>query len=150
MGDVRIQRRICVRETLDIKIGWYKALFHQLGHHMVLTKGKKNYTKEKGCLICVLGFNKENLYDEMRWYIHNSQFRLIEFLSTELSKGASEMCNKRSYRRGRLQRGTRKLGGMMNMFIILIEDMVSQVFLHMPKLTTLHTLIHVVYFVNCA
>lgn len=59
--------------------------------------------KEKDCLIYALGFNKENSYDELRWYIHNSQFRLTEFLSTELSKGASEMCNKRRHRRGILK-----------------------------------------------
>lgn len=53
---------------------------------MVPTKGK-NFTKEKDCLIRVLGFNKEHLYDELK-YLQFLSSDLTWFLRTELQWSA--------------------------------------------------------------
>ena len=67
-GEARIQRRISIKRALDTKIGWYKAPFHQLRISYGTNKGK-NYTEEEDhfliCMLPKLGFDKENVYDEL-------------------------------------------------------------------------------------
>lgn len=85
-GEARTQRRICIKEALDRKTGWYKAPFHQLGTSHGTNKGK-SYTKEKNCfLIFVLGVSKENMYEELRQCIHKSfQFRFDWSLKSRMA-----------------------------------------------------------------
>ncbi|KAJ1073700.1 hypothetical protein K5549_006938 [Capra hircus] len=85
-GEARIQRRISIKKALDTKIGRYKAPFHQLRISYGTNKGK-NYTEEEDrfliCMLHKLGFDKENVYDELRQCIRNSpQFRFDWFLKS--------------------------------------------------------------------
>lgn len=87
-GEARIQRRISIKKALDTKIGRYKAPFHQLRISYGTNKGK-NYTEEEDrfliCMLHKLGFDKENVYDELRQCIRNSlSLDLIGFSSPEL------------------------------------------------------------------
>ena len=85
-GEARIQRRISIKKALDTKIGRYKAPFHQLRISYGTNKGE-NYTEEEDrfliCMLHKLGFDKENVYDELRQCIRNSpQFRFDWFLKS--------------------------------------------------------------------
>jgi len=69
-----------------VQIGRYKAPFHQLRISYGTNKGK-NYTEEEDrfliCMLHKLGFDKENVYDELRQCIRNSpQFRFDWFLKS--------------------------------------------------------------------
>ncbi|KAI5164669.1 Swi/Snf-Related Matrix-Associated Actin-Dependent Regulator Of Chromatin Subfamily A Member 5 [Manis pentadactyla] len=78
-GEARIQRRISIKKALDTKIGRYEATLHQLRISRGMNKGK-NYTEEEDhfliCMLHKLGFDKKNVYVELRQCIRNSpQFR---------------------------------------------------------------------------
>ncbi|KAH0511927.1 SWI/SNF-related matrix-associated actin-dependent regulator of chromatin subfamily A member 5 [Microtus ochrogaster] len=92
-GEARIQRRISIKKALDTKIGRYKAPFHQLRISYGTNKGK-NYTEEEDrfliCMLHKLGFDKENVYDELRQCIRNSpQFRFDWFLKSRTAMPAA-------------------------------------------------------------
>ena len=64
---------------------------------MVITKGK-NYTEEEDrfliCMLHKLGFDKENVYDELRQCIRNSpQFRFDWFLKSRTAMELQRRCN---------------------------------------------------------
>lgn len=64
---------------------------------MVLTK-EKNYTEEEDrfliCMLHKLGFDKENVYDELRQCIRNSpQFRFDWFLKSRTAMELQRRCN---------------------------------------------------------
>lgn len=79
--------RTCISYTVyKFQIGRYKAPFHQLRISYGTNKGK-NYTEEEDrfliCMLHKLGFDKENVYDELRQCIRNSpQFRFDWFLKS--------------------------------------------------------------------
>lgn len=96
-GEARIQRRISIKKALDTKIGRYKAPFHQLRISYGTNKGK-NYTEEEDhfliCMLPKLGFDKENVYDELRQCIRNSpQFRFDWFLKSRTAMELQRRCN---------------------------------------------------------
>ncbi|XP_067850488.1 SWI/SNF-related matrix-associated actin-dependent regulator of chromatin subfamily A member 5 isoform X1 [Heptranchias perlo] len=96
-GEARIQRRISIKKALDTKIGRYKAPFHQLRIAYGTNKGK-NYTEEEDrfliCMLHKLGFDKENVYDELRQCIRNSpQFRFDWFLKSRTAMELQRRCN---------------------------------------------------------
>ncbi|CAJ0924116.1 unnamed protein product [Ranitomeya imitator] len=96
-GEARIQRRISIKKALDTKIGRYKASFHQLRISYGTNKGK-NYTEEEDrfliCMLHKLGFDKENVYDELRQCIRNSpQFRFDWFLKSRTAMELQRRCN---------------------------------------------------------
>jgi SWI/SNF-related matrix-associated actin-dependent regulator of chromatin subfamily A member 5 len=67
----------------------YKAPFHQLRIQYNTNKGK-NYTEEEDrfllCMLHKLGFDKENVYEELRYAIRQSpQFRFDWFLKSRTS-----------------------------------------------------------------
>lgn len=77
------QRKI---PRLDTKTEWYKVPFQQVGTSYILRKEKTVVEKRVCFLICVLGFNKENVYDELRQCIHNiPQFRFDWFLKSRIA-----------------------------------------------------------------
>ncbi len=78
-GEAKIQRRALIRRALDAKIARYRAPFHQLRIAYGTNKGK-NYTEEEDrflvCMLHKLGFDKENVYEELRAAVRNApQFR---------------------------------------------------------------------------
>ncbi|XFG07533.1 hypothetical protein AB1E19_011157 [Capra hircus] len=96
-GEARIQRRISIKKALDTKIGRYKAPFHQLRISYGTNKGE-NYTEEEDrfliCMLHKLGFDKENVYDELRQCIRNSpQFRFDWFLKSRTAMELQRRCN---------------------------------------------------------
>ncbi|NXR98306.1 SMCA5 regulator, partial [Oxylabes madagascariensis] len=75
----------------------YKAPFHQLRISYGTNKGK-NYTEEEDrfliCMLHKLGFDKENVYDELRQCIRNSpQFRFDWFLKSRTAMELQRRCN---------------------------------------------------------
>jgi len=67
----------------------YKAPFHQLRLQYGTNKGK-NYTEEEDrfllCMLHKLGFDKENVYEELRYAVRQSpQFRFDWFLKSRTS-----------------------------------------------------------------
>ena len=96
-GEARIQRRISIKKALDTKIGRYKAPFQQLRISYGTNKGE-NYTEEEDrfliCMLHKLGFDKENVYDELRQCIRNSpQFRFDWFLKSRTAMELQRRCN---------------------------------------------------------
>ncbi len=78
-GESKIRRRADIRRALDAKIARYRAPFHQLRIAYGTNKGK-NYTEEEDrfvvCMLHKLGFDKENVYDELRAAVRAApQFR---------------------------------------------------------------------------
>ena len=85
-GEAKIQRRISIKRALDAKMLRYKAPFHQLRIQYGTNKGK-NYTEEEDrfliCMLHKLGFDKENVYDELRTAIRQApQFRFDWFIKS--------------------------------------------------------------------
>jgi len=85
-GEAKIQRRISIKRALDAKMMRYKAPFHQLRIQYGTNKGK-NYTEEEDrfliCMLHKLGFDKENVYDELRTAIRQApQFRFDWFIKS--------------------------------------------------------------------
>ena len=85
-GEAKIQRRISIKKALDSKMLRYRAPFHQLRIQYGTNKGK-NYTEEEDrfliCMLHKLGFDKENVYDELRTSIRQApQFRFDWFIKS--------------------------------------------------------------------
>merc|ERR1712079_189647 len=96
-GEARIQRRALIKKALDAKIARYKAPFHQLRIAYGTNKGK-NYTEEEDrflvCMLHKLGFDKENVYEELRASVRNApQFRFDWFIK---SRTAMELQRRRN------------------------------------------------------
>merc|ERR1711992_288888 len=96
-GESRIQRRALIKKALDAKIARYKAPFHQLRIAYGTNKGK-NYTEEEDrflvCMLHKLGFDKENVYEELRAAVRNSpQFRFDWFIKSRTAMELQRRCN---------------------------------------------------------
>lgn len=92
-GEAKIQRRISIKRALDAKMMRYKAPFHQLRIQYGTNKGK-NYTEEEDrfliCMLHKLGFDKENVYDELRTAIRQApQFRFDWFIKSRTAMVSS-------------------------------------------------------------
>merc|ERR1711994_1158214 len=96
-GEARIQRRALIKKALDAKIARYKAPFHQLRIAYGTNKGK-NYTEEEDrflvCMLHKLGFDKENVYEELRAEVRNApQFRFDWFIKSRTAMEFQRRCN---------------------------------------------------------
>ncbi|QQP55261.1 Chromatinremodeling complex ATPase chain Iswilike, partial [Caligus rogercresseyi] len=96
-GEAKIQRRFHIKKALDAKINRYRAPFHQLRIAYGTNKGK-NYTEEEDrflvCMLHKLGFDKENVYDELRCGIRNApQFRFDWFIKSRTAMELQRRCN---------------------------------------------------------
>ena len=96
-GETKIQRRISIKKALDAKMARYKAPFFQLRIQYGTNKGK-NYTEEEDrfliCFLHKLGFDKENVYDELRFAIRQApQFRFDWFIKSRTSLELQRRCN---------------------------------------------------------
>lgn len=67
----------------------YRAAFHQLRIAYGTNKGK-NYTEEEDrflvCMLHKLGFDKENVYEELRAMVRYVKWGKLEFTSKRLGK----------------------------------------------------------------
>ena len=75
----------------------YKAPFHQLRIQYGTNKGK-NYTEEEDrfliCMLHKLGFDKENVYDELRGAVRQApQFRFDWFIKSRTAMEIQRRCN---------------------------------------------------------
>lgn len=96
-GEQKIQRRALIRKALDAKIARYRAPFHQLRIAYGTNKGK-NYTEEEDrflvCMLHKLGFDKENVYEELRAAVRNApQFRFDWFIKSRTAMELQRRCN---------------------------------------------------------
>merc|ERR1711971_305624 len=96
-GEAKIQRRALIRKALDAKIARYRAPFHQLRIAYGTNKGK-NYTEEEDrflvCMLHKLGFDKENVYEELRSTVRNApQFRFDWFIKSRTAMELQRRCN---------------------------------------------------------
>lgn len=96
-GEAKIQRRSLIRKALDAKIARYRAPFHQLRIAYGTNKGK-NYTEEEDrflvCMLHKLGFDKENVYEELRAAVRNApQFRFDWFIKSRTAMELQRRCN---------------------------------------------------------
>ncbi|KAK7485584.1 hypothetical protein BaRGS_00023159, partial [Batillaria attramentaria] len=96
-GEARIQRRISIKKALDAKMARYRAPFHQLRIQYGTNKGK-NYTEEEDrflvCMLHKLGFDKENVYDELRQAVRQApQFRFDWFIKSRTAMELQRRCN---------------------------------------------------------
>ncbi|KAH8233259.1 chromatin-remodeling complex ATPase chain Iswi [Drosophila bipectinata] len=96
-GEGKIQRRLSIKKALDQKMSRYRAPFHQLRLQYGNNKGK-NYTEiEDRFLVCMLhklGFDKENVYEELRAAIRASpQFLFDWFIKSRTALELQRRCN---------------------------------------------------------
>jgi SWI/SNF-related matrix-associated actin-dependent regulator of chromatin subfamily A member 5 len=96
-GEGKIQRRISIKKALDAKMARYKAPFFQLKIQYGANKGK-NYTEEEDrflvCFLHKLGFDKENVYDELRYAVRQApQFRFDWFIKSRTTLELQRRCN---------------------------------------------------------
>lgn len=96
-GEAKIQRRISIKKALDAKMNRYRAPFHQLRIQYGTNKGK-NYTEEEDrflvCMLHKLGFDKENVYDELRTAVRQApQFRFDWFIKSRTAMELQRRCN---------------------------------------------------------
>ena len=96
-GEAKIQRRISIKKALDAKMTRYKMPFNQLKLQYGSSKGK-NYTEDEDrfliCLLYKLGFDKENVYDELRYSIRSApQFRFDWFIKSRTTIELQRRCN---------------------------------------------------------
>ncbi|KAK3100807.1 hypothetical protein FSP39_025526 [Pinctada imbricata] len=96
-GEAKIQRRISIKKALDAKMMRYRAPFHQLRIQYGTNKGK-NYTEEEDrfliCMLHKLGFDKENVYDELRTAVRQApQFRFDWFIKSRTAMELQRRCN---------------------------------------------------------
>merc|ERR550532_525684 len=96
-GETKIQRRALIKKALDAKIAQYRAPFHQLRIAYGTNKGK-NYTEEEDrflvCMLHKLGFDKENVYEELRSTVRNApQFRFDWFIKSRTAMELQRRCN---------------------------------------------------------
>uniref|UniRef100_A0A1I7YKB3 SANT domain-containing protein n=1 Tax=Steinernema glaseri TaxID=37863 RepID=A0A1I7YKB3_9BILA len=96
-GEARIARKINVRKALDVKIAKYKAPYHQLRLSYGTNKGKSYSEAEDRFLMCelhTLGFDKENIYEELRDSIRAApQFRFDWFIKSRTAAELQRRCN---------------------------------------------------------
>ena len=96
-GEAKIQRRASIKKALDAKMSRYRAPFHQLRIAYGTNKGK-NYTEEEDrflvCMLHRLGFDKENVYEELR-----AAVRLLFHSDTFLLSTTDEMASWNAGRR---------------------------------------------------
>ncbi|KAK2161132.1 hypothetical protein NP493_1600g00004 [Ridgeia piscesae] len=96
-GEAKIQRRISIKRALDCKMARYRAPFHQLRLQYGTNKGK-NYTEDEDrflvCMLHQLGFDKENVYDELRTAVRQApQFRFDWFIKSRTAMELQRRCN---------------------------------------------------------
>lgn len=96
-GEGKIQRRISIKEAMDVKMTRYKSPFHQLRIQYGTNKGK-NYTEEEDrfliCMLHKLGFDKENVYEELRQAVRSApQFRFDWFIKSRTAVELQRRCN---------------------------------------------------------
>merc|ERR1719429_531788 len=96
-GEAKIQRRALIGKALDAKIVQYRAPFHQLRLTYGPNKGK-NYSEEVDrflvCMLHKLGFDKENVYEELRAAVRNApQFRFDWFIKSRTAMELQRRCN---------------------------------------------------------
>ena len=96
-GEAKIQRRFSIKKALDAKMARYRAPFFQLKIQYGTNKGK-NYTEEEDrflvCFLHKLGFDKENVYDELRYAIRQApQFRFDWFIKSRTTLELQRRCN---------------------------------------------------------
>ncbi|XP_050039578.1 SWI/SNF-related matrix-associated actin-dependent regulator of chromatin subfamily A member 5 [Dermacentor andersoni] len=96
-GEARIQRRASIKRALEAKMSRYRAPFHQLRMAYGTNKGK-NYTEEEDrflvCMLHKLGFDRENVYDELRAAIRQApQFRFDWFIKSRTAAELQRRCN---------------------------------------------------------
>lgn len=96
-GESKIQRKISIKKALDVKMNRYRAPFHQLRLSYGTNKGK-NWTEEEDrflvCMLHKLGFDKENVYDELRTAVRQApQFRFDWFLKSRTAMELQRRCN---------------------------------------------------------
>ncbi|XP_065188236.1 SWI/SNF-related matrix-associated actin-dependent regulator of chromatin subfamily A member 5-like [Sycon ciliatum] len=96
-GETKIKRRQSIVRALETKMGRYRAPFHQLVINYGTNKGK-NYTEEEDrfliCMLHKLGFDRENVYDELRAAIRVSpMFRFDWFLKSRTAVELQRRCN---------------------------------------------------------
>lgn len=96
-GEAKIQRRASIKKALDAKMARYRAPFHQLRIAYGTNKGK-NYTEEEDrflvCMLHKLGFDKENVYDELRASVRAApQFRFDWFIKSRTAMELQRRCN---------------------------------------------------------
>ncbi|CAG0884442.1 unnamed protein product [Darwinula stevensoni] len=96
-GEAKIQRRISIKKALDAKMSRYRAPFHQLRLAYGANKGK-NFTEEEDrfliCMLHKLGFDKENVYEELRCAIRGApQFRFDWFIKSRTALELQRRCN---------------------------------------------------------
>ncbi|XP_014676572.1 PREDICTED: SWI/SNF-related matrix-associated actin-dependent regulator of chromatin subfamily A member 5-like [Priapulus caudatus] len=96
-GEAKIQRRIGIKKALDAKMARYRAPFHQLRIQYGTNKGK-NYTEDEDrflvCMLHKLGFDKENVYDELRTSVRQApQFRFDWFIKSRTAMELQRRCN---------------------------------------------------------
>lgn len=96
-GEAKIQRRVSIKKALDGKMARYRAPFHQLRISYGNNKGKNYIEEEDRFLVCMLhklGFDKENVYEELRAAIRTApQFRFDWFLKSRTSLELQRRCN---------------------------------------------------------
>ncbi|CAH3039125.1 unnamed protein product, partial [Porites lobata] len=96
-GESKIQRRISIKKALEAKMARYRSPFHQMRIAYGTNKGK-NYTEEEDrfliCMLHKLGFDKENVYDELRMACRSApQFRFDWFLKSRTAQELQRRCN---------------------------------------------------------
>lgn len=96
-GEAKIQRRASIKKALDAKMARYRAPFHQLRIAYGTNKGKNYIEDEDRFLVCMLhklGFDKENVYEELRAAVHGStHFRFDWFLKSRTALELQRRCN---------------------------------------------------------
>ncbi|KAK9759055.1 SNF2-related domain [Popillia japonica] len=96
-GEAKIQRRASIKRALDAKMARYRAPFHQLRISYGTNKGKNYMEDEDRFLVCMLhklGFDRENVYEELRAAIRASpQFRFDWFLKSRTAMELQRRCN---------------------------------------------------------
>ncbi|XP_077293323.1 nucleosome-remodeling ATPase imitation SWI isoform X2 [Arctopsyche grandis] len=96
-GEAKIQRRASIKKALDAKMARYRAPFHQLRISYGTNKGKNYVEEEDRFLVCMLhklGFDKENVYEELRAAVHYApQFRFDWFLKSRTAVELQRRCN---------------------------------------------------------
>ncbi|XP_071951063.1 SWI/SNF-related matrix-associated actin-dependent regulator of chromatin subfamily A member 5-like [Antedon mediterranea] len=96
-GESKIQRKISIKKALDAKMARYRAPFYQLRIAYGTNKGK-NWTEEEDrflvCMLHKLGFDKENVYDELRTAVRQApQFRFDWFIKSRTAMELQRRCN---------------------------------------------------------
>ncbi|XP_017778534.1 PREDICTED: chromatin-remodeling complex ATPase chain Iswi isoform X2 [Nicrophorus vespilloides] len=96
-GETKIQRRASIKRALEAKMARYRAPFHQLRIAYGTNKGKNYMEDEDRFLVCMLhklGFDRENVYEELRAAVRNSpQFRFDWFLKSRTAMELQRRCN---------------------------------------------------------